>query len=129
VHSKTASRLITRYTTSAFLRDKLGTAITAVAFAPAAAAALKLEGSGASVPFPIYSAWFKQFSRDKAIMQEFTSTGARIQYQSKGSGADIQDRFTFIISDQAQGQADALGYIPLPEAVIERVKNAATRIK
>jgi len=41
--------------------------LSEVAFAPAAAAAPKLEDSGASFPFPIYSAWFKQFSRDKAI--------------------------------------------------------------
>ncbi len=58
---------------------------------PAAQAAEKLHGSGASFPFPIYSAWFKQFSRDKKVKQEYNSTGARVDYQAKGSGAGIKD--------------------------------------
>jgi phosphate transport system substrate-binding protein len=41
----------------------------------------------------------------------------------------VQDLITFMVSDQAQGQADQLGYIPLPEPVIEKVKEAATHIK
>jgi phosphate transport system substrate-binding protein len=44
---------------------------------------LRLIGSGASFPFPIYSAWFKQFSKD--------TPGAIVDYQAKGSGAGIQD--------------------------------------
>ena len=44
---------------------------------------LRLIGSGASFPFPIYSAWFKQFSKDMP--------GATVDYQAKGSGAGIQD--------------------------------------
>jgi len=44
---------------------------------------LRLTGSGASFPFPIYSAWFKSFSS-----QHKTVT---VDYQAKGSGAGIQD--------------------------------------
>src|SRR6516162_4603005 len=44
---------------------------------------LRLIGSGASFPFPIYAAWFKQFSKD--------TPGATVDYQAKGSGAGIQD--------------------------------------
>jgi phosphate transport system substrate-binding protein len=47
------------------------------------AMAQKLIGSGASFPFPIYSAWFKQFSKE--------SNGVIVDYQAKGSGAGIQD--------------------------------------
>jgi phosphate transport system substrate-binding protein len=79
--------------------------LSAVAFAPAAAAAPKLEGSGASFPFPIYSAWFKQFSGDKAIKKEFNSTGARVQYQSKGSGAGIQDLINGVVDFAASDAA------------------------
>ena len=44
---------------------------------------VKLNGSGASFPFPIYSKWFKDFSA--------ANKGVRVDYQSKGSGAGIQD--------------------------------------
>ncbi len=47
------------------------------------AADLRLIGSGASFPFPIYSAWFKDFSRK--------TPGVTVDYQAKGSGAGIQD--------------------------------------
>jgi phosphate transport system substrate-binding protein len=47
------------------------------------AADLRLVGSGASFPFPIYSAWFKDFGRKTA--------GVTVDYQAKGSGAGIQD--------------------------------------
>lgn len=43
---------------------------------------LRLIGSGASFPFPIYAAWFKDFSK---------TAGATVDYQAKGSGAGIQD--------------------------------------
>jgi phosphate transport system substrate-binding protein len=51
--------------------------------APASAEELKLTGSGASFPFPIYSAWFKDFSKQ--------SHDVTVDYQAKGSGAGIQD--------------------------------------
>jgi phosphate transport system substrate-binding protein len=44
---------------------------------------LRLVGSGASFPFPIYSAWFKTFSKK--------TNGVTVDYQAKGSGAGIQD--------------------------------------
>jgi phosphate transport system substrate-binding protein len=49
----------------------------------AMAADLRLVGSGASFPFPLYSAWFKDFSRK--------TPGVTVDYQAKGSGAGIQD--------------------------------------
>jgi phosphate transport system substrate-binding protein len=48
----------------------------------AAAQETRLIGSGASFPFPLYSAWFKQFSKDAKLV---------VDYQAKGSGAGIQD--------------------------------------
>ena len=60
---------------------------TAAAFAltlqVSQAADMRLVGSGASFPFPIYSAWFKDFSRK--------TDGVTVDYQAKGSGAGIQD--------------------------------------
>ena len=44
---------------------------------------VRLIGSGASFPFPIYSAWFKDFSKK--------NNGVTVDYQAKGSGAGIQD--------------------------------------
>lgn len=44
---------------------------------------LRLTGSGATFPFPIYSAWFKSFSQKHR--------GVTVDYQGKGSGAGIQD--------------------------------------
>lgn len=48
-----------------------------------AQADVRLIGSGASFPFPIYTTWFKDFSQQ--------TDGVTIDYQSKGSGAGIQD--------------------------------------
>jgi phosphate transport system substrate-binding protein len=44
---------------------------------------VRLIGSGASFPFPIYSAWFKDFSKQ--------NDSVTVDYQAKGSGAGIQD--------------------------------------
>jgi phosphate transport system substrate-binding protein len=44
---------------------------------------MRLVGSGASFPFPIYSTWFKAFSQK--------TPGVTVDYQAKGSGAGIQD--------------------------------------
>ncbi len=44
---------------------------------------LKLNGSGASFPAPIYNKWFKDYSKK--------TDGVRVDYQSKGSGAGIRD--------------------------------------
>jgi len=43
----------------------------------------RLIGSGASFPAPIYAAWFKAFSKE--------TPGVIVDFQSKGSGAGIQD--------------------------------------
>ncbi len=44
---------------------------------------LRLVGSGASFPFPLYSSWFKDYSR--------ATKNVTVDYQAKGSGAGIQD--------------------------------------
>jgi phosphate transport system substrate-binding protein len=54
-----------------------------VPLAQVTAQEVKLIGSGASFPFPIYSAWFKDFSKK--------NNGVTVDYQAKGSGAGIQD--------------------------------------
>ncbi len=61
----------------------LAVCIACVGFAPAVFADVKLLGSGASFPAPIYAKWFKDFSK--------AHKGIRVDYQSKGSGAGIQD--------------------------------------
>src|SRR5262245_56931304 len=55
-----------------------------LAGAPALAQdSVRLTGSGATFPFPLYSAWFKAFSRKTKTVS--------VDYQGKGSGAGIQD--------------------------------------
>lgn len=63
---------------------------------------VKMQGSGASFPFPIYSKWFSDFSK--------ANDGVRVDYQAKGSGAGIRD-FTnqvvdFAGSDAAMSDSD-----------------------
>ncbi|MGH8601775.1 MAG: phosphate ABC transporter substrate-binding protein PstS [Gammaproteobacteria bacterium] len=55
----------------------------AISSAPVSAENMRLIGSGASFPFPIYSTWFKQYSGARE--------GVIVDYQAKGSGAGIQD--------------------------------------
>ncbi|MGH8615004.1 MAG: phosphate ABC transporter substrate-binding protein PstS [Gammaproteobacteria bacterium] len=55
----------------------------AISSAPARAENMRLIGSGASFPFPIYATWFKQYSGAR--------DGVIVDYQAKGSGAGIQD--------------------------------------
>ena len=60
-------------------------ALAVVATAPAVHAQdrVRLTGSGASFPFPLYAAWFKSFgAANKSVV---------VDYQAKGSGAGIQD--------------------------------------
>lgn len=61
----------------------LGAAASLLIVQPAFSAGTKLVGSGASFPAPIYTTWFKQFSRANKDIQ--------VNYQSKGSGAGIRD--------------------------------------
>ena len=58
-------------------------AITVAAGGSAIAGKTRITGSGASFPFPIYSTWFKIYSR--------AHKGIIVDYQSKGSGAGIRD--------------------------------------
>jgi len=71
---------------------------------------VKLQGSGASFPFPIYSKWFKDFSQK--------NSDVRVDYQAKGSGAGIQD-FTNNVVDFAGSDA------AMSDEEISKVKNGA----
>lgn len=65
-------------------RDLIGGAAavtTAMAF-PAMAQNVRVTGSGASFPFPLYATWTQAFSAQ--------NRGVRIDYQSTGSGAGIR---------------------------------------
>lgn len=44
---------------------------------------LRINGAGASFPFPLYSAWFRHYNR--------ITPGVRISYQSLGSGAGVRN--------------------------------------
>jgi phosphate transport system substrate-binding protein len=44
---------------------------------------VKLQGSGASFPAPLYTRWFQEYSK--------ATPGVTIDYQAKGSGAGIKD--------------------------------------
>lgn len=74
----------------------LTSACLLLSFSSVTFAEVKLQGSGASFPFPIYSKWFKDFSKQ--------SGDVRVDYQSKGSGAGIQD-FTNEVVDFAGSDA------------------------
>ena len=67
-----------------------------------AAENIRLTGSGASFPAPIYLTWFKDFSKK--------SDGVTVDYQSKGSGAGVQDFLNrtvdFAASDSVMSEAD-----------------------
>ncbi len=57
------------------------TVITAAAFTAAPFAQVRLNGSGSSFDYPIFSKWFDFYNK---------TTGVQINYQSIGSGAGIQ---------------------------------------
>lgn len=62
----------------------IAAALTLGAASPALAQEkVRLTGSGASFPAPIYLSWFKDLSKKNATMT--------VDYQSKGSGAGVQD--------------------------------------
>jgi len=69
--------------------------------------AVRLTGSGATFPFPLYSAWFKSFSTKQK--------GVTVDYQGKGSGAGIQDLINrtvdFAASDAAMTD-DEIAKVP-----------------
>jgi phosphate transport system substrate-binding protein len=63
---------------------------------------VRITGSGASFPAPIYLTWFKDFSKK--------NTSMTVDYQSKGSGAGVQDFLNktvdFAASDSAMKKED-----------------------
>jgi phosphate transport system substrate-binding protein len=63
---------------------------------------LRLTGSGATFPFPLYSTWFKSWSGKQKVVT--------VDYQGKGSGAGIQDLINrtvdFAASDAAMTDED-----------------------
>jgi len=65
-------------------------------------AAVRLQGSGASFPFPIYSKWFKAYSE--------AHPNVEIDYQSTGSGAGVKSfidkTVDFAASDKAMTPAE-----------------------
>ena len=85
-----------------FLTTALFATLSLNAMTPVSAQNLRLTGSGASFPFPLYSSWFKDFSKQ--------TQGVTVDYQAKGSGAGIQD-FTnntvdFAASDAAMSDEE-----------------------
>ena len=58
-------------------------AATALSAPAVAQDKIRLIGSGATFPFPIYASWFKEFGKN--------SNGITVDYQGKGSGAGVQD--------------------------------------
>mgnify|MGYP000452881893 CR=1 FL=1 len=70
--------------------------MAAATFSSSTFAEVRLQGSGASFPFPIYSKWFRDFSQ--------ANKDVRVDYQAKGSGAGIQD-FTNQVVDFAGSDA------------------------
>ena len=59
----------------------LRTALLALSLAPAVVLAQDVTGAGATFPAPIYAKWADAYNK---------ATGARINYQSVGSGAGIK---------------------------------------
>src|SRR6266849_4499601 len=70
--------------------------------ADSAAEMVKLKGSGASFPFPLYGRWFKDYGKVNKQVQ--------VDYQAKGSGAGIKDfvnkTVDFAASDAAMSDED-----------------------
>lgn len=70
-----------------------------------ASANTRVVGSGASFPAPIYTTWFKEFSRANKDIQ--------VNYQAKGSGAGIRDfqnhTVDFAASDAAMSAEEMKG--------------------
>jgi len=88
---------------SSFIKAAMAASFAVLfAVSGAASAEVKLNGSGASFPFPLYSKWFKDFSA--------AQDGIRVDYQSKGSGAGIQDLINgtvdFAASDAAMNDEE-----------------------
>jgi phosphate transport system substrate-binding protein len=63
------------------VKKSLGLLAVGILLGQHLAAAVNLNGAGATFPYPIYSKWFDEFGK---------KTGARINYQSIGSGGGIR---------------------------------------
>ena len=88
---------------SLILAVALATGMSLVANSPALAQEkIRLTGSGASFPAPLYLTWFKDLSKKNKDMT--------VDYQSKGSGAGVQDFLNktvdFAASDSAMKKED-----------------------
>ncbi len=63
---------------------------------------IKLQGSGASFPAPLYGRWFKEYSS--------ATEGVKVDYQAKGSGGGIKDfighTVDFAASDAAMNDSE-----------------------
>jgi len=63
---------------------------------------IKLQGSGASFPAPLYMRWFQDYTKNSA--------GVTVDYQAKGSGAGIKDLINetvdFAASDAAMSEEE-----------------------
>ncbi|QDT06829.1 Phosphate-binding protein PstS precursor [Rubripirellula lacrimiformis] len=78
------------------------------------AANVKLQGSGASFPAPLYGRWFKEYSG--------ATDGVKVDYQAKGSGGGIKDfiehTVDFAASDAAMNDEEIaqvdVGVVLLP---------------
>lgn len=86
-----------------FLCTVLAAAVTlTISSTSFAADRVRLTGSGASFPAPIYLSWFKSLNK--------VNSNLIVDYQSKGSGAGVQDFLNktvdFAASDSAMKQED-----------------------
>lgn len=97
------------------MKMKTGVQLLVVVFAlivfgldSSSAASIRIVGSGASFPFPIYSIWFRDFSGVHKDIQ--------VNYQSKGSGAGIRDFLSGVVDFAASDAA-------MKEEEMAQVKN------
>jgi phosphate transport system substrate-binding protein len=85
-----------------FLYTVLIAAVTLTIASPSFADKVRLTGSGASFPAPIYLSWFKNLNK--------VNPNLVVDYQSKGSGAGVQDFLNktvdFAASDSAMKTED-----------------------
>jgi phosphate transport system substrate-binding protein len=96
--------------------------ITVLSFASSAHAVQQLHGAGASFPFPLYAAWFMQFSRDAAVRAHYNSAGTRVSYEAASDAAGIEALVSatvdFAASDTPVSDQDIErvegGVVPLP---------------
>jgi phosphate transport system substrate-binding protein len=94
----------TRFDLKIAMSVTLAIMMTGMLLTPPSAPAeeVRLTGSGASFPAPIYTTWFKQFSRANKDIQ--------VNYQAKGSGAGIRDfqnnTVDFAASDAAMSEEE-----------------------